>query len=128
MWWLIFSGYINDVFGTLDKGDWHWRISNLIASLYFSVSSEDSNQKLSVEKTQLSYTVNELKSEMAAVHAKESELLDYIEKMTAKCTQLQSTLSVIQAQVRIQSTLMIYRQYTKMFIIYSFNFVREHAT
>jgi hypothetical protein len=36
---------------------------------------------------------------MAAVHAKESELLDYIEKMTAKCTQLQSTLSVIQAQV-----------------------------
>ena len=43
--------------------------------------------------------MNELQSEMAAVHAKESELLDYIEKMTAKCTQLQSTLSVIQAQV-----------------------------
>jgi hypothetical protein len=39
---------------------------------------------------------------MAAVHAKESELLDYIEKMTAKCTQLQSTLSVIHAQVCIK--------------------------
>ncbi|CAB4008727.1 Hypothetical predicted protein [Paramuricea clavata] len=74
------------------------RIEDLekLKSLLFN--SEESNQKLSVEKTQLTYTVSELQSEMAAVHAKESELLDYIEKMTAKCTQLQSTLSVIQAQ------------------------------
>ena len=67
-----------------------------LKSLLFN--SEESNQTLSVEKTQLTDAVSELQSEMAAVHSKESELLDYTEKMTAKCTQLQSTLSVIQAQ------------------------------
>ncbi|XP_028391499.1 coiled-coil domain-containing protein 186-like [Dendronephthya gigantea] len=67
-----------------------------LRSLLFN--SDESNQKLIMEKLQLTDTVNELQSEMAAVHAKESELLDFMEKMTAKCTQLQSTLSVIQAQ------------------------------
>ena len=70
-------------------------------SFFFYFSSEESSKKLSEDKIQLTHTVNELQSEMAAVHAKESELLDYIKKMTAKCTQLQSTVSVIQAQVRL---------------------------
>lgn len=61
-------------------------------------NAEERNSKLSVEKSQLTDSVNELESEIAACHAKESELLDFMEKMTAKCTQLQSTLTVIQAQ------------------------------
>lgn len=67
--------------------------------LFFKFSAEERNSKLSVEKSQLTDSVNELESEIAACHAKESELLDFMEKMTAKCTQLQSTLTVIQAQV-----------------------------
>lgn len=68
-----------------------------------TLSAEERNASISVEKSQLTDAVNELESELGACHAKESELLDFMEKMTAKCTQLQSTLTVIQAQVCLRN-------------------------